>query len=325
MYRIIANLEEKYKTLDEAINDFSIDKYISPVIPYSHMPEEDNTIPRICVAPTLEDCINAMGILGRFRRCCAANEDGKSYEYWGKEIYPIIILEFSDNEDYYKPSKEFVPDVDTTNEYWITYPTKPISVKLKWVHPRSVIWDEELAEEENTFKCIELDLLDAPDSFHSDHPYLNAKGHFLESSKMEDDIPDEIIPQVLACNEMYKLLKAYNDIISETHFLDFCSELNIETLSRVHTTGGMINELAFLLKDLFLATSYNGERFYIIDGFENQVFVTNIINKYQLSDFIKPTNKDFQYKNVGAFIADYDVITDIISDLRAFCKKFEEE
>lgn len=115
--------------LEDVLKSYNTDTIIKARIPLNKMKEEDGFTPRICVAKSLEECVTAISILGIFRLCLSSNEDMTSYADKGLEVYPIIVLTFK--EKLYKPTKEQVPDIDRTNEYWIMHDAKPIGAELK--------------------------------------------------------------------------------------------------------------------------------------------------------------------------------------------------
>ena len=179
MFHVIANMECRFQSVQEAI-DFYSDYTFVPSVPKTHSPDEDLVTPRICVAPTVEDCMTGIGLLGRLRRCLSANDGAKSYSTQGFEIYPIIIVEFDSNEEYYKPSLQQVPDREDTNEYWLMCECKPISLHLVWLDMYSIAWYSEIDLRAKSVDYYE----DVPE--WGNHPWLNGKGHALDSSEMED-------------------------------------------------------------------------------------------------------------------------------------------
>lgn len=122
-------------------NDFEKDiKTFIPRIPDSRMGKEDNTQNRVCVAPTIEDCIkahpsillymNSWDICQRVRveECMAHKhyllEHGKS-GFLCKLYYFEVEKEFVvTNEELQK--NNLVPDADITNEHWITTNIQPV-------------------------------------------------------------------------------------------------------------------------------------------------------------------------------------------------------
>ena len=79
-YHVVANIDTRFKSLAKARAVYNTETPIHPAKIFSAMEDEDSETLRICVAPTIEQCITGIGILGRFRRCLAANEDAKSYQ-----------------------------------------------------------------------------------------------------------------------------------------------------------------------------------------------------------------------------------------------------
>ena len=185
MYHIIANLELRFDSLDDALSwaNSRPRSWFEPKVPYTAMPEEDKTTPRICGAPTLEGCVTALSPIGTFRRCLNANEDAKSYEN-DEEVYPVFVVTFSDSHDWVKPTKEQVPDVQLTDEHWLLAPALPTNIELKWLDAYSI----DIKEDEDTCKtvCTGIRFVDNLTSMH--HPWLDGKGHPLDSSDMGGDI-----------------------------------------------------------------------------------------------------------------------------------------
>lgn len=179
MYHVAANLEGRFNSVDEALRFYT--SVFEAKVPKTRSPGEDAVTPRICVAPTIEDCMSGIGLLGRLRRCLGGNDGAYSYAVAGNEIYPIIIVEFSKDEDYYKPTIDEVPDVDITNEYWIRYDALPISVRLVWLDMYSIKWKSEDKPE----ICKQVEYYDIPPNW-GNHPWINGKGHKLDCSEQEE-------------------------------------------------------------------------------------------------------------------------------------------
>lgn len=179
MYHVMANLEVRFSSLEEALTWCESSAWLYPRVPDSRTCIEDDVTRRICVAPTVEQCFTGIGLLGRFRRCLAANEDAFSYVTTRPEVYPIIILTYSPDEEYYIPSVDEVPDVELTHERWLRYPAEPVYADLVWLTPYSIIWAET-----NCTVCESVRLLDEEKPF-GDHPWLNGKGHSLDSNRAD--------------------------------------------------------------------------------------------------------------------------------------------
>lgn len=178
MYHITANIDERFRNEEEAFCYYANHIFI-PRVPVTHMQGEDSVTKRICVAPTIEDCLSGIGLTGRLHRCLAANEDALSYVTAGREMYPILIAEFSDFEEYYSPTPEQVPDVGMTNEHWILNRAIPESVEIVWLNMFSILWDNSYCPRCRSVKLYWRPLPDAT------HPWLNGMGHTLDSSEYE--------------------------------------------------------------------------------------------------------------------------------------------
>lgn len=188
VYHVACNIEDNFSNINQALIYYSGTIY--PKIPETAGDFEDKTIPRICVTPTIEGCLTGIKLIGRLRRCLAANEDAKSYETLGLEVYPVIILEFDIPDRYlYKPSKSQVPDIDITDEYWITRPVKATRVVVKWLNPRSIKW-EETHDNILHYKCKKVTFTRSIKG--RNHPWINGRGNILSSSEPEPVYRDQI-------------------------------------------------------------------------------------------------------------------------------------
>ena len=79
---------------------------------------EDNTIPRICVAPSIMEALNAIPCSGDVIRNMQ------------KLDLPVILhAYYMHSDEFQKPTKELVPDVELTNEHWLC--TEPERVLRK--------------------------------------------------------------------------------------------------------------------------------------------------------------------------------------------------
>lgn len=184
VYHVVANLENRFPSLEAARKVYNVDTPVAISVPETIKMEEDRTTARLCVARDLCQCFTGIGLLGRFRRCLAGNEDAFSYETQGREVYPILVLEFKD-VDVTVPTKEQVPDIEATGELWITESLKPSKVTPCWLTMRSIIWDDD-----DCRSCRSVDLLSEPSAMY-DHPWLNGRGHYLESSEEETSYKEE--------------------------------------------------------------------------------------------------------------------------------------
>ena len=197
-YHIVYDLETKYRTLQEAIHANYKGMWLLPAVPATTMANEDTVTERVCVAPTVEDCVTAIRVYGPFKRCLAANDDAKSYSELMDEAYPVIVMELESDETPTVPTEEQVPDVKYTNERWFL---KPVQVKdsyVRWLDCRSILFDESATVNDASFGiCTKVTFLD--EYRHKDHPWLNGRGHILSSSCMDSEyepFPPNLEPAV---------------------------------------------------------------------------------------------------------------------------------
>lgn len=195
MYHVICGLESRFSSLSETERYLGSGPALVPEIPHTAMPFEDRTVPRICLAPTVEACLTAIGVLGMFRRCLNADPDAKSYEN-ESEAYPIIVCEFPDEipgNPYVNPSKAQVPDVSLTGEKWLLRPAVPTKTELRWLDQYSLRID---TDAERTV-CTKVEFVEDPEGFH--HPWLDGRGHPLDCSDMGGDVwPDNVTKSVFS-------------------------------------------------------------------------------------------------------------------------------
>ena len=185
-YRIVYDLETKYRTLQEAIHANYKGTWLLPTIPATTMSGEDTTTERICAARTIEDCITAIRVYGPFKRCLAANEDAKSYREVMDEAYPIIVQELEPNEIPTIPTEDQVPDVKYTNERWFLNPVRIKDSYVRWLDSDSILFEESATVGGSTFGiCTGVTFVE--DYRDKDHPWLNGRGHILSSSCMDTE------------------------------------------------------------------------------------------------------------------------------------------
>lgn len=182
MYHVVANIDTDYCCLKDVLACYNEYTPIDPWIPCTTGDDEDRTIRRICVCPSIEECFRGIGLMGRFKRCLAVNEDAKSYETLGIEAYPIVVATFY-NVGVWKPTEEQVPDCMLTNEHWITNSTIPDRVELLWLHMRSIHWEYDYIGE--SYKCTLVNFIPDDKLEYYNHPWINGIGHTLESSENE--------------------------------------------------------------------------------------------------------------------------------------------
>ena len=99
-----------------------------PRIPKSRLKTEDGTIPRICVATNILDCLNGISYEHSLsNKLFHDNHD--CYELVGDNYRAVKVYEFEyTGSKLLTPTdiKDLVPDALSTNEHWITETIKPI-------------------------------------------------------------------------------------------------------------------------------------------------------------------------------------------------------
>lgn len=187
MYRVIANIDSKSPNYKAAMRwYFQPDgkpRVVLPVLPESAAPGEDMRTPRICVAPTINNCLTAIGLLGRLRRCLARNEDAFSYMNIGREVYPVLVQEFF-GPRVYKPTARQVKDQPWTHEHWILEPLRPKRQYIIWLGMDSITW-REAPRMPLGYTCINV-RYDLRPPKNSNHPWINGHGHILDSDEEEE-------------------------------------------------------------------------------------------------------------------------------------------
>lgn len=109
-------------------NDEIIPKTFIPRIPNRSMDDEDNSVPRICVAEEISGCIKAFPDKISFALC--NDLMGSVYLF----VYKIDITKIGcENILYWNQIKDLVPDASTTKEAWITkeFTATPILVRFQ--------------------------------------------------------------------------------------------------------------------------------------------------------------------------------------------------
>lgn len=120
-------MKEKIDFLYHVAMDLETEeKEFVPRIPKYRCKDEDATIPRVCVCPTLEGAIGAFPYKSYY-----VNEymRRRNENYLVYHKIPTTNLEYKTNEEI----KELVPDSHITKEYWIlnNFKSKPNIIKVK--------------------------------------------------------------------------------------------------------------------------------------------------------------------------------------------------
>ena len=123
LWHVVANIDTEYDSVQECMDAFRAGegrfRPFLPYVPTTRMPDEDAVTCRLPVCAKLEECFSAIGLLGRFRRCLAANEDAFSYVEAGGEVYPIL---WDDENGRICKSAKFVREEDLKDKVhpWLT-------------------------------------------------------------------------------------------------------------------------------------------------------------------------------------------------------------
>lgn len=202
-YHIVTDLERRFDSLEQALDAYSTHQKIYPRIPGSYFSREDRSKARFCVSTSLEGCIMGLGVTSVFRRCLAANDFTQLYTIDNREVYPVIILTFEFGIPLYRPTSDEVPDVEDTDEHWITSETIPSKVELRWLDSNSIILREEKSNSGIYDLVCESVRFAIPNS-QSIHPWLTGTGQPLDCDDEEyqnGDLPWPAVHEIeLALN-----------------------------------------------------------------------------------------------------------------------------
>ena len=189
VYHIERNVEHRYITVFDALESLEHPQPKQPRVSPNTMSGEDETTPRICVARSIEECIMGCTLFA-FRRCCARVRGMEVYAGPPGEAYPIIINTFKvDNP--YVPSAREVPDAADTGELWLLEKSIPIRRELLWLTPDAIeAYGQEMypgdvwPEWEDFYQVESVKLLTTEEALRRglNHPWLNRRGHILNSS-----------------------------------------------------------------------------------------------------------------------------------------------
>ena len=186
MWHVIANIDTAFDSMQDCLSAYGVETgefpVFTPRIPATRAPSENAETPRLSVCRELRDCFTGIGLLGRFRRCLAANEDAKSYVESGGEVYPVLVCQFDDGLPVRAPIKEEVWDVERTHELWLLQPARPEEIRLRWLTPYSILW-----KEGDCYACESVKFATEAEVAHGIHPWLTGTGNILESSLMDHD------------------------------------------------------------------------------------------------------------------------------------------
>lgn len=204
VYHLHVHLDEYFVSLAEAETFLSSPACLISSIPKSRIFTEDSETRRISVCDSITECVTALDVEGPFHRCLQANADiAEEYcldltypETEGNiEQYPIGIIKIKVDEDcLHTPSIKEVPDADLTGEKWLldTSGIKSVESKLVWIDNNSVLvsFDDPIDDMDfSIYACDRLSYSETPYPGRH-HPWLDGKGHLLNSRKGDWEKPD---------------------------------------------------------------------------------------------------------------------------------------
>jgi len=186
VYHIEKNVETHYITVFDALESMKNPQPVFPWVPVHAMLDEDTMTPRICVAPSIEQCF--MGCtLYPFRRCCSKVQGMLQYRGLPGEAYPIIVNVF-DADAPYVPSANEVPDAQDTGEMWLLEESTPIHRAMYWLTTDAIeAYGPESFPAKDWPKWADFHMVDSVKLLTTeealteklDHPWLNRRGHCL--------------------------------------------------------------------------------------------------------------------------------------------------
>lgn len=173
MFHVMYNLESRFASLSDALEYVRYLQTIETRVPLTHGFCEDATVPRVCVAPTVELCLTGIGAGASFRRCIGTTFENEH------EAYPCIVCEVEGQ--FFQPDQDLVPDVGFTQEHWSLSDVEVIRAEVKWLGSNSVKVKVTGSGELVTSVQWLTDLA----GYH--HPWIDGKGHPLDCSYKGSD------------------------------------------------------------------------------------------------------------------------------------------
>lgn len=109
---------------------------VIPKIPANAMKEEDQSIPRICVSRSLDECLTGITVTGiTFPFLLEELRTSHTKQIWDKQYqFPFIVRTYcaeNNNSAFFDEKKvsKYVWDANFTGECWLTEYREPISTK----------------------------------------------------------------------------------------------------------------------------------------------------------------------------------------------------
>lgn len=113
---------------------------VIPKIPANAMKEEDQSIPRICVSRSLDECLTGITVTGiTFPFLLEELRTSHTKQIWDKQYqFPFIVRTYcaeNNNSAFFDEKKvsKYVWDANFTGECWLTEYREPISTKKRWL------------------------------------------------------------------------------------------------------------------------------------------------------------------------------------------------
>lgn len=113
---------------------------VIPKIPANAMKEEDQSIPRICVSRSLDECLTSITVTGiTFPFLLEELRTSHTKQIWDKQYqFPFIVRTYcaeNNNSAFFDEKKvsKYVWDANFTGECWLTEYREPISTKKRWL------------------------------------------------------------------------------------------------------------------------------------------------------------------------------------------------
>lgn len=122
-------------------------KLVHPAVPANAFQSEDSTIPRVCLAKSLDGCLTALSPsavgINLLWSAVKKHPRGTPISKILSEIFesveiPYTVLEFEVGErepDFWPTSKvaQYVPDAFYTGECWLLKPAEPVDIRHMWL------------------------------------------------------------------------------------------------------------------------------------------------------------------------------------------------
>ena len=122
-YHVSTGIFREFCYIEQAIAAYS--SGIQPRVPEEAGDGEDDRTPRVCLAPSIEKCLTALGV------CTGPHRH-----------MPLLVCEVElDAERIYIPKESEVPDVAITGEVWSLEEVIPDRVYVVWISENSIEWE----------------------------------------------------------------------------------------------------------------------------------------------------------------------------------------